>query len=114
MEFRKAKKENLEQVYELVQETIREVYPKYYLKEIVDMFREFHNKERIAQDVEAGNVYILFDEGNLIGTGTINANHITRVYVWPRFQGRGYGTFIMKCLEELIRENVEKGNIIDD
>lgn len=111
MEFRKAKKENLEQVYELVQETIREVYPKYYLKEIVDMFREFHNMERIAQDVEAGNVYILFDEGNLIGTGTINANHITRVYVWPRFQGRGYGTFIMNCLEELIRENYDFADI---
>ena len=79
MEFRKAKKENLEQVYELVQETIREVYPKYYLKEIVDMFCEFHNKERIAQDVEAGTVYILFAEANRIGTGTINENHITAV-----------------------------------
>lgn len=38
MEFKIATKKDAEQIYELVQETIRVVYPKYYLKEIVDMF----------------------------------------------------------------------------
>lgn len=44
MEFLKAKKEDLEQIYALVQETIKEVYPKYYLKEIVDMFCQSFRK----------------------------------------------------------------------
>ena len=47
MDFQLANKNNLEQVYELVQETIQVVYPKYYLPEIVDMFR----------NITAGNMY---------------------------------------------------------
>ena len=36
MEFKLAKKCDAQKVYALVQETIKAVYPKYYLKEIVD------------------------------------------------------------------------------
>lgn len=45
MEFILANKQNAEMIYELVQETIKTVYPKYYLQEIVDMFCEFHCRE---------------------------------------------------------------------
>lgn len=111
MEFLLAKKQEAGQVYELVQETIKEVYPKYYLKEIVDMFCEFHSEENILKDIEAGNTYILWDAGKIVGTGTMKENHITRVYVLPGFQKRGYGTFIMGQLEEKIRERYEFAEI---
>ena len=111
MEFLKAKKEDLEQIYALVQETIKEVYPKYYLKEIVDMFCEYHCKENIAHDIEAGDTYILMESDILIGTGTKNENHITRVYVLPKFQKKGYGTFIMNSLESLISERYDYADI---
>lgn len=107
MELVLAKREDAEQVYKLVQETIRAVYPRYYLKEIVDMFSEFHDRENVLKDIEAGNTYILSDDGNIIGTGTAKENHITRVYVLPDFQGRGYGSFIMEQLEEKIGERYE-------
>ena len=107
MEFRLAKKEDLEQVYALVQETIRAVYPKYYLPEIVDMFCEYHSRDNVWKDIEAGNTFILFEGEALIGTGTKQENHITRVYVRPKFQGKGYGTYIMKQLEELISKNYD-------
>lgn len=103
MEFKSAEKSDAEKVYALVQETIRAVYPKYYLKEIVDMFCEFHSHENIIKDVEAGNTYILVENEEIIGTGTKNGNHITRVYVLPGYQKRGYGTFIMNQLEEKIK-----------
>ena len=107
MDFQLANKNNLEQVYELVQETIRKVYPKYYLPEIVDMFREYHSREHVLQDITARNTYILWVGDTIVGTGTIQENHITRVYVSPRFQGKGYGTYIMKQLEERIRKNYD-------
>lgn len=110
MEFILAKKQDAERVHELVQETIKAVYPKYYLQEIVDMFCEFHNCENITQDIADENVYLLLAEGELIGTGTKKGNHITRVYVLPKFQNKGYGTFIMNRLEELISE---KYNCVD-
>ena len=107
MDFQLANKNNLEQVYELVQETIQVVYPKYYLPEIVEMFSEYHCKEHVLQDILARNTYILFQGDTLVGTGTIQENHITRVYVLPRLQGKGYGTYIMKQLEERIRKNYD-------
>lgn len=111
MELKLAKSKDLEQVYALVQETINVVYPKYYLKEIVDMFCEFHNLENILGDIEAGNTYILVENEEIIGTGTKRENHITRVYVLPQFQKKGYGTFIMKKLEACIKETYEYAEI---
>ena len=90
MEFKLAKRCDAEKVYALVQETIKVIYPKYYLKEIVDMFCEFHSRENIIKDIEAGNTYILVENEKIIGTGTKKENHITRVYVLPQYQKRGY------------------------
>lgn len=107
MEIIPAKKCHAEQIYALVQETIRMVYPKYYLKEIVDMFCEFHSHENIIADIDAGNTYILAENEEIIGTGTKSENHITRVYVLPQYQKKGYGTLIMNRLEEMIKETYD-------
>ncbi len=111
MEFVLVNMQDTEKVYKLVQETIKSVYPKYYLQEIVDMFCEFHSRENIMKDIMDGNVYVLLDDGELIGTGTKKENHITRVYVLPKFQKKGYGTFIMNRLEELIGKNYDYADI---
>ncbi len=111
MELKLAKSQDTEQIYELVQETIRTIYPRYYLAEIVDMFCEFHSRENISEDIENQNTYILLHEGELVGTGTKKENHITRVYVLPRFQRKGYGTFIMEQLEKIIGEKYDFVNI---
>lgn len=111
MEWKLAKSQDMEQIYALVQGTIQEVYPKYYLKEIVDMFCNYHSRENILMDIEAENTYILMGNGEMIGTGTKRENHITRVYVWPKYQKKGYGTYIMNQLEDLIKEQYECANI---
>lgn len=66
MEFILANRQDTETVYQLVQETITSVYPKYYLQEIVDMFCEFHSRDTIMQDIIAQNVYLLLDGGELV------------------------------------------------
>ena len=111
MEILLAKKQEAEQVYKLVQETIRTVYPKYYLEEIVDMFCEFHSRENILKDIDAGNTYILTENNRIIGTGTNKENRITRVYVLPEFQRKGYGTFIMNRLEDGIKDQYDFAEI---
>lgn len=110
MKYIKASVADAEQIYNLVQETIRRVYPKYYPGEVVDFFCEFHSKENIAGDIENGCVVILRDEdgqGHLLGTGSYKENHITRVYVAPAYQGKGYGSYIMQRLEEEIGEKYD-------
>lgn len=111
MEFKLANQQNIEAIYELVQETIKAIYPKYYLQEIVDMFSEYHSRDNISKDIGVHNTYLLSVDGEIVGTGTKNENHITRVYILPKFQKNGYGTFLMKQLEEIIKEQYDYADI---
>lgn len=102
MEYINAKSENIEEIYQLVRDTVKTVYPKYYPQEVVDFFCQWHSKENIRKDIESGLVGMLVDNDQLVGTGSYKDNHITRVYVSPKFQRHGYGSFIMQVLEDKI------------
>lgn len=104
MEYIKATDQNIDCIFNIVQNTVTTVYPKYYPKEVVDFFCELHSRENIAKDIENGNVGVLVGDNRIVGTGSHEENHITRVYVLPEYQGKGYGSFIMQCLEEEISE----------
>lgn len=108
MEYVKAAKESLDFIYEIVQNTVKAIYPKYYPKEVVDFFCELHSRENIAKDIENGNAGILLADNQIVGTGCCLDNHITRVYVLPKFQRKGYGSFIMQCLEDEISAKYDK------
>lgn len=102
MEYKSASVDNLENVFAVVQETIKAIYPKYYPREVVEFFLELHSLDNIRGDIEKGTVGILTDSGKILGTGCYEDDHITRVYVLPEHQGKGYGSFIMNKLEEII------------
>jgi GNAT superfamily N-acetyltransferase len=102
MLYIRAAEKHAEQVVRLVRETIKTVYPKYYPKEVVDFFCAHHSGEKIKADIMSGNVWILFCDSQLVGTGCSVGNYITRVYVLPAFQGNGYGSYIMRQLEDEI------------
>lgn len=107
MEYKKATEKDAEKITELVQNTIRTIYPKYYPKEVVDFFCNLHKFENILDDIRNGYVGILTDNDTIIGTGCSKENHITRVYVHPTFQKQGYGSYIMQCLENNIALNYD-------
>lgn len=71
IEYRLATYADAKYIYEMVQDTIKQVYPKYYLPEIVDMFCAFHNEENIVEDIRNGKVCALLENNRIIGTGTI-------------------------------------------
>lgn len=108
LKYIQATEDFTKQVFELVQNTIKTVYPKYYPKEVVDFFRMLHSEENIRQDIQNGNVGILLNDDCLTGTGSRKENHITRIYVLPEFQRRGYGSFIMQSIENEIAFKYDK------
>lgn len=107
MEYISATSKDTEQIFNLVQRTIKNVYPKYYPKEVVDFFCELHSRENIAMDIEQSSVGVLKNENQIIGTGSYKDNHITRVYVVPEYQRQGFGSYIMQCLEDAISSNYD-------
>lgn len=102
MKYINATEQYADDVFEIVQNTIISVYPKYYPKEVVDFFCKLHSMEKIMKDIKDGNVRLLINDGVPVGTGSYIINHITRVYVLPIYQQKGYGSFIMNKLEEEI------------
>lgn len=102
MNYRKATVEDIDLVTDIVQTTKMTVFPKYYPKQVVDFFGQLHSRTHIEQDIKKGLVNILIDNGKAVGTGSFKGNHITRVYVLPEFQGKGYGTYILNQIENAI------------
>lgn len=102
MQCLKATKSYCYEIYHLVQETIQTIYPNYYPEEVVDFFNRLHHIDQIKEDIEKQKVEMLFHKNVLIGTGTLNENHITRVFVLPSYQHMGYGKEIMQQLEKKI------------
>ena len=58
MEYIYATSENLEEIYQLVRDTVTTIYPKYYPQEVVDFFCRLHSKENILKDIESGVVLV--------------------------------------------------------
>lgn len=108
MIYELAKIEDLQTVYDVVQHTIKTIYPKYYPSEVVDFFCEHHSRNAIEMDMENGYVSVFKIDGNIVATGSFVDNHITRVYVLPEYQKKGYGTFIVKNIEAQICEKYDK------
>lgn len=97
--FVKATIQDLDMVQRIVYKTIRAIYPKYYPTEVVDFFLNHHSEDNILADLVKGNTFLLVEDGQYIGTGSIKGNEINRVFVLPEFQGRGFGSQIMTMLE---------------
>lgn len=68
MEYIKATDINIDCVFNIVQNTVKTIYPKYYPGEVVDFFCELHNRENIARDIGNGNVGILMVGNQIVGT----------------------------------------------
>ena len=107
MLFRKANIEECQIVTDIVQNTKAEIYPYYYPKEVVEFFANLHCYEHVLEDINNDIVYVLEDKGEIVGTGSFKENHITRVYVLPKYQGKGYGKYIVEQLETLMCEYEE-------
>ena len=94
MIYELAKPEDIQAVYNVVQHTIKTIYPKYYPMEVVDFFSEHHSEDAIEKDIKNGYVSVLKIDGTIVATGCFVDDHITRAYVLPEHQKKGYGTFI--------------------
>lgn len=108
MKYELAKPEDLRAVYDVVQHTIQTIYPNYYPSEVVEFFSGLHSQESILNDIKKGCVGVLRIDGNIVATGCSVENHITRVYVLPECQKKGYGTFIMNSMETQIGARYDK------
>lgn len=104
--------DDLNIVKQICDETIKAIYPKYYPKGAVDFFINHHSIENIKKDILDNFVYIIKDNGVVIGTITVKDNHINRLFVLPKYHKKGFGKALFVFGEELIFKKYE--NIVLD
>ena len=97
MNIKKAKTENFEDVKLITHETIKEIYPHYYPRGVVDFFLEHHNSENITKDILADIVYLIMDGEETLGMVTIKENEICRLFVLPQHQRKDYCYYEEEC-----------------
>ena len=102
-----ADRNNLEDVRNITQTTIRAIYPKYYPSGAVDFFSKHHSDEHIRDDISTGKVYILNDGDAIVGTVTISEDSINRLFVIPECQHKGYGKSLLDFAEKKILESFD-------
>ncbi len=102
MKYITATSDMADAIHDVLHTSIKTIYPMYYPKEVVDFFCKHHSNEHVLDGIKSGNMGVLVDNNVIIGTGCFDHNHITGVYVLPACQNRGYGSYIMNCLENQI------------
>ncbi|EEG74440.1 GNAT family N-acetyltransferase [[Clostridium] hylemonae] len=91
------------------EETIAEIYPHYYPKGAVDFFLAHHDEANIINDIKLNRIFLCVDiKQNVVGTVTIKANEICRLFVLPAYQYNGYGTEMLDFAETIISQQYSK------
>ena len=112
MKIKKAQLEDTQEIFLLVQNTIRTVYSNAYTKDEVEFFSTLHNKEAIKEDVSKGIVFVLSDVNKILATATVEGNHLMRVFVEQFHRGQGFGSKLMDFVESEIAKNY-KESVLD-
>ena len=89
-------------VAEIVEETIKAVYPHYYPLGAVQFFLSLHKEERIREALDREDIYLAVVQGRIVGTGSIRRNEICRLFIMPEQQAKGYGSRLMDLLEDKV------------
>lgn len=103
--IRFAETKDLENVLQITRDTISQIYSHYYAEGVVKFFLEHHSREHVLSDIENGIVWLLEEEGCMVGTVTIKGNAVNRLFVLPEYQSHGYGSRLMDFAEAKIAEN---------
>lgn len=111
MEYIKATPDMADAIHNILQTTIRTIYPRYYPREVTDFFCRHHSREHVLEGIASGNMGVLTVDNVIVGTGCYNGSHITGVYVLPDYQKQGCGSRIMDSLEALIRQKYDTSTL---
>lgn len=91
-------------VLQIAHDTISDIYSHYYAEGVVEFFLGHHSREHILPDIEEGIVWLLEEDGDIVGTVTIKGNAVNRLFVLPEWQSHGYGSHLMDFAEDKIAE----------
>ncbi|MBC8571075.1 GNAT family N-acetyltransferase [Zongyangia hominis] len=100
MKIKEAAPEDWKLVWEIVERSVRGSYAECYGEEVIGMFLEHHSVYSIQEELMRHTVLLLYDGGVPVGTGCLQGEEIKQIYILPDRQGKGYGSLLLRALEE--------------
>ena len=97
--IRRFRENDLDEVCDLVRETIETSYAAIYPPRVVDFFLEYHRRAIVVSDASCGYTIVVHSGGALVATGTCVETTARRVFVRGDLQRRGIGRLMMADLE---------------
>ncbi len=113
MKIIKATFKEIDNIKDIMNTTIQTIYPHFYPQEVVTYFLEYHTNKKLIKELADGNIYLFVENEEFVGTGSVENNHISKVFVLPQHQGKGFGSLIMQFLETLVAKEEYQHAVLD-
>lgn len=97
--IRRFQASDLDEVCELVRETIDTSYAAVYPPRVIEFFHQYHERNVVIADAASGHTIVVHSGGKLVATGTRAGTTVRRVFVRADRQRRGIGQMVMAELE---------------
>jgi GNAT superfamily N-acetyltransferase len=85
-------------VYEVVLRAVRETNARDYPASVIDRLAA-SLPEKVASKLEEQRAYVAIVDGRIVGTGSLDGQTVSSVFVHPDYQGRGVGAKLMDAIE---------------
>jgi GNAT superfamily N-acetyltransferase len=102
------RKNDLQEIKNLMHYTISTCYPAIFPDAVVNFFLHHHSESEILRRARSGTVLVLLYENFIRGTGFLDGDELGGVYVHPDFQHKGFGTALIKRLLEIAHAKSQK------
>ena len=104
MEIREFEPGTEKEISDLIRRTLVEVNSVDCPKWEIDYLYEAYTPERVVKNAQDGHTYVLWEDGKIIGTGTIGRtgereSEIFAAFLLPEYIGKGIGRKLFDLLE---------------
>jgi ribosomal protein S18 acetylase RimI-like enzyme len=96
--IRHATAADAEAVHKIVLLALRETNARDYPSSVIERL-VLTLPDKVASNLETWCAFVAIVNGRVVGTGSLNGQTVTSVYVHPDYQGRGIATKLMDAVE---------------
>lgn len=96
--IRPATAADAEAVHKIVLQALRETNARDYPSSVIERLI-LTLPDKVASNLETWCAFVAIVNGRVVGTGSLNGQTVTSVYVHPDYQGRGIATKLMDEVE---------------
>jgi ribosomal protein S18 acetylase RimI-like enzyme len=98
--IRRATAADAKAVHKIVLLALREINARDYPPSVIDRL-VLTLPDKVAANLETWGAFVAIVDGRVVGTGSLNGQTVSSVYVHPDYQGRGIATKLMDAVENV-------------